>query len=263
MASIKSSIIAIFSRSSNPTSTLPCHHNNNDLSSQASLIKEHSPNSDNYLLLVLPHMRHGLKVTQPTASWILSDYSFFKALGDHYRSSRGAFRRAISWRVLRELRFVRFEMFSSSLAQIQKYDDLPPPTMRDCYEYEPVEWTPPIHPQHMLHLIEHPDDAQRSLVLFKHVPKKLREKLAACPLKGRCDGWGIQYLEDVDQERVCFVVFLCAVVSLMLAVLWTVYRKDVQGGFTVGGTIFVLMTTGVGSLEMMVRGRDNVAVGGR
>lgn len=248
------STVSTSSTSSITSSFLPYHNDSNELA-QSAMARRSSNGQSNYLLLVVPHMRHGNRVEQPVSDWILSDYSFFKALGEQYKLARGRFRSVFSWRSLRALRFVRFEMFPSQLAQIQKLDDLPPPAFRDAYEYEPVEWSPPIHPDHMLHLIEHPDDALRSLELFRCVPKKLREKLEPSPVRGRCSGWGIQYIEDVDQERVCFVAFLSALMSLTLAVAWAICKRDVQGGFAVGGTTFVILTTGIGSLERLCRTR--------
>ena len=49
--------------------------------------------------------------------------------------------------------------------------------------------------------------------------------------------------------RVCALVFLSAITSILSALLWTILKKDISGGFTAGGTIFIVLTSGVGSLE--------------
>ena len=241
----------VYKADSTEESTLPQHSNISEITQATN----HVPRRDtfnNHLILVLPHMKRAACVQQPVADWILSDQGFFSALGAQYRAARGAFRSAISWKSLADMRFVKFDMLRSGLAQVQKLDDIPPPHTQE-YEYEPVSWSPPIGPQLLLHLMEHPQEAEADQVLFKWVPKKLREKLEPCAVKGHCHGWGIQFIEDVDRERVSAIVFVCAVASVVVALAWAICRHDVQGGFTIAGTMFVILTTGVASLETFAR----------
>ena len=242
----------VYNASSNGDPTLPQHNSNNAIAVSANTPSKRRGSLNNHLVLVLPHQERASRVHQPSSDWILSDQGFFEALSRQYREARGRLRSTLSWKSLVDMRFVKFDMLRSGLAQVQKLDDIPPPYTEE-YEYEPVSWSPPIGPDLMLHLMEHPQQAEPDQVLFKWVPKKLREKLQACPVKGHCDGWGIQYIEAVDNGRVSAVLFLCAIASIILALAWTICKHDVQGGFTIAGTTFVILSTGVGSVETLFR----------
>ena len=237
-------------------SILPCHQGPKIITA----VDPHQPTitDSKHLLLVLPHMKRGAKVQQPISDWILSDQGFFTSLLEQYQSARGRLRSIFSLRALVDMRFVKFDMYRSGLAQVRKIDDVPPPTMKDIYEYEPVDWSPPISPEHMLHLMEHPLEADEGLLLFKWVPKKLKEKLEASPKTRYCEGWGIQYIEGVDREKCCLAIFICGIISVVLSIAWSACQKDVQGGFAVGGTLFVILLAGIGSLEAMVGTRSSV-----
>ncbi|KAL9087565.1 MAG: hypothetical protein Q9159_003581 [Coniocarpon cinnabarinum] len=247
-------VISFVYNPANPgSSPLPQHHGQSNSAQAARQPFQRPGSSNNHLVLVVPHAKRACRVDQPCSDWILSDRGFFEALSNQYRAARGALRSRLSWKSLVSMRFVKFDMLRSGLAQVQKIDDIPPPYL-DEYHYEPVNWTPPIGPELLLHLMEHPVQAEPDQVLFKWVPKKLREKLQASPVSGHCNGWGIQYIEDVDRERVCAVLFLCAVASIALGITWTVCKQDVQGGFTIAGTMFVIMATGIGSAETLFGG---------
>lgn len=91
-----------------------------------------------------------------------------------------------------------------------------------------------------MHLFEHPECAGVLPVLFRKIPKKLNNKLEPCPLNGSV-GWGVQFVEGVDW----FVVFLCGCVgfalALILAVIWSTIRGDVQGGFAIAGFMLAFL----------------------
>lgn len=97
------------------------------------------------------------------------------------------------------------------------------------YTYDPIpaKTNPPIGPNLLTHLFEHPIDAEIVLVLYRKIPKKLHAKLQACPQKGSAVGWGIQLVEGLN----FFVVFILGclgfTVALILALTWSVVRKDI------------------------------------
>lgn len=71
--------------------------------------------------------------------------------------------------------------------------------MREEYTYYPMpaEHIPPIGPNMFKHLYDHPEDANAMSICFRKVPKKLKEKLVACPVKGSRLGWGLQFIEGI------------------------------------------------------------------
>jgi hypothetical protein len=115
---------------------------------------------------------------------------------------------------------------------------------------------PPVGPNMLMHLLEHPEDAEALPVLYRRIPKKLRLKLEPCPVKGSAVGWGLHFVEGLNW----FVVFVYGcfafVVSLLLAVAWAEIRNDVQGGFAIGGFMlaFLLFCAGITHQEIQSYG---------
>lgn len=135
-------------------------------------------------------------------------------------------------------------MYHSQLVDIQKCPDIPTEAQAyDSYSFDPLpaETNPPIGPNLLTHLLEHPEDAEVLPVLYRKIPKKLRAKLQACPKKGSAVGWGIEFVEGLNW----FTVFLCGcvgfVVALLSAIIWSVVQSDVQGGFAIAGFMLAFL----------------------
>lgn len=92
-----------------------------------------------------------------------------------------------------------------------------------------------------MHLFEHPEDADVLPVLFHKIPKRLRDKLEPCPIKGSAVGWGVQFVEGVDW----FVAFICGcvgfILALIFAIVWSAVRDDIQGGFAIAGFMLAFL----------------------
>lgn len=134
-------------------------------------------------------------------------------------------------------------MYKSLLVDIQEWYSIPPEAHKNEYTYEPLpaECSPPIGPNILIHLFENPDHAECEPVLYKKIPKKLREKLEACPLKKSAVGWGVHFVEGLDW----FTVFIygCSgfATTLVLAVAWSIVRRDVQGGLAIAGFMLAFL----------------------
>lgn len=91
-------------------------------------------------------------------------------------------------------------------------------------------------------------------MLYQRVPKKLRDKLQACPRKGSAVGWGFQFVEGLNW----FAIFLCGCVgflaALLLAMVWSIVKSDVQGGFAIVGFVlaFLGFCVGIARTEMEI-----------
>ncbi|KAL8806994.1 MAG: hypothetical protein Q9182_000975 [Xanthomendoza sp. 2 TL-2023] len=110
----------------------------------------------------------------------------------------------------------------SELADIQKWDDIPPESRKAEYRYNPIpaEIVPPIGPNHMMHLIEHPDHAEADGTCLDKVPKKLREKLRTCPNQGIGLGWGICFVEGLNWLTIWILGSAGLLLSMGFGILW-------------------------------------------
>lgn len=135
---------------------------------------------------------------------------------------------------------------------------MPPETQApgSVYTYEPIpaKTNPPVGPNLLTHLFEHPADAEVLPVLYRKIPKKLHPRLQACPQKGSAVGSGIQFVEGLD----LLVVFMMGCVgfaaALVVTLAWSIVRQDLQSGFAMAGFVlaFVGFVLGIARAEVVV-----------
>ncbi len=133
-------------------------------------------------------------------------------------------------------------MYRNDLVDVRASPSMPPKDHAEyVYETTSAGTIPPVGPSMLMHLLEHPDHAEVVPVLYKRIPKKLYTKLEACPLRGSSMGWGMQFVEGMDR----FVVFVLGCVGfaacLVVAVVWSAARQDIQGGFAIAGFLLAFM----------------------
>lgn len=130
-------------------------------------------------------------------------------------------------------------------------DVIPPETLAHEYAYAPMpaEHIPPIGHNMLKHLFDHPEDANTIPVCFRKVPKKLRQLLIACPIKGVSPGWGIYFIEGLDLLKLSLCGLVGILVSVCFGVIWSVLRDDVQGGFGVACFILTLAASSVSAVQ--------------
>ena len=102
------------------------------------------------------------------------------------------------------------------------------------YEFEPTVTAPPVGPHLLQHLYENPHHAEVLPVLFNRIPKKMQTRLLACPKKGLSTGWGIQFVESLDLGVIFMSSLMEFLILLVVSLVYTVAKQDVQGGFTIG-----------------------------
>jgi hypothetical protein len=109
----------------------------------------------------------------------------------------------------------------------------------------PAETWPPIPPEYLLHHFLRPSciNEQETWIL-NQLPKRTRGSL-----HGKADkpakGWGIYYKEGLDTSKILLMVFLFMIlISILVGVLWSVYKMDVQGAF--GVSAWVTSVGGIG-----------------
>ncbi|KAH7322667.1 hypothetical protein B0I35DRAFT_426223 [Stachybotrys elegans] len=213
-------------------------------------------NNHNYVLACIPLGRWVSKLRQPEACMINSDQDFFSLLRIEYFASRTS-RLFLGLRRVKAINFVKMELFQDSIADIRSCPSLPPEELKTQYLYDPMpaDIVPPIGPNVLVHLFDHPSHAAVLPLLYKRIPKKLQEKLVPCVVKGSSLGWGIEVKEGLNM----FVFFLCGcagfILCLAAAISWTVGRSDIQGGVGIGSFMMAFVIFCGGMLQSHIEGR--------
>ena len=151
-----------------------------------------------FLLLCIPYRQYATKLLQLELQDLQSDQHLFNLLRAGYKDIRGRLKSSLSLKTVKSIKFVQFEVYEPELVDVRKANDIPPEDRRDEYLYRPMpaDLVPPVGENHMLHLYAHPEDANASTgVCLSRIPKKIRERLRACPVQGTSLGWGIRIIE--------------------------------------------------------------------
>jgi hypothetical protein len=98
-----------------------------------------------------------------------------------------------------------------------------------------------------LHMFFKPQGHTATSFFLRRLPKKLDSKLQ-CSLDPdkMATGWGIHIIDGPNWFTLS-CLFLCMLFSsAVVAITWSVVRKDLQGGFAIGSFLVALQTTIVG-----------------
>lgn len=241
----------------------------------------------NFVLLCLPFMRWAKKLQQLDTCALQSDQTFFLLLRRHWTdlcksrpwTSSESLRRVVSLDFVKVsntvgalqyilLQFRRmanslplqFEMYRNELVDVHDSPSVPDREDKDqarqnyIYHPLPAETNPPIGPNLLMHLFQHPEHADVEPTILRKIPKKLRTRLEACPVKGSAVGWGLQFTEGVNW--VALFVYGCGgfVCALVFAVAWSLARGDIQSGFAIGSFLvaFVGFCLGIARTEIQL-----------
>lgn len=143
-------------------------------------------------------------------------------------------------------------MYRSELVDVRKINDIPPPEHQE-YKYAPAppDVIPPVGDRHMMHLFQHPECADDEMLCLNRFPKKLKEKLKCA--KGINPGWGLQFVEGWDLRKIWILVFiLFGMGSLVLGVLWAVYKHSIQDAFAIAAYMLTFATLTVGVMQALL-----------
>ncbi|KAH6635867.1 hypothetical protein F5144DRAFT_159885 [Chaetomium tenue] len=103
------------------------------------------------------------------------------------------------------------------------------------YAYYPCPLRPPpIPPNIFLHHLSKPGRHPR-LVWGNRIPQKLHRSILQVGMGDELVvGWGVHIIEGLNKSTVLVCSLVGLVISGIVAVVWTVVRDDVQGGFGIG-----------------------------
>jgi hypothetical protein len=190
-----------------------------------------------------------LDLKQPAP--IVSDRQLLELLRTKYHQIRRDWRRTLlSFQTLTSIEFVQFELHRKSLVDIRKRDDIPPADRSKEYRYQPVpaEVIPPVGKNFLMHIYNHPEDADQETVCLTRFPKRIKERLQL----GEADvpiGWGIEFVEGIHWNKVWCFGFAIVILSLSMGIVWSYTRKDVQGGFGIAGFMMAFLMFTVGMVQ--------------
>ena len=232
---------------------LPQHLDQHDHTTSAMPNGTHNDtNSSLYVLLSFPYYSRGSRLYQPHITNIRTDRSFFNLLQENFIAARSRFKRIVSLKAIKSVKFVQLETLrTSNLVDIRKIDDLPPQADEHyVYDPKPPELIPPIGENLMVHLLAHPDHADEfSALLMKRIPRRNRA-LLPCPVKGTGLGWGIHFALGYHYGLLWLGFLLLVLIgSIVFVVCWGILQHDVQGASGVAGYALVLATAVGGSLQ--------------
>ena len=183
-----------------------------------------------------------------------SDQTLFRILRYNYQSMRGKWRSKLSLRTLSWIKFVHFEMYGSEFVDVRKVDDVPPPNHAEyIYAPAPPDIMPPIGYKHMMHLYHHPECAGTDSICISRFPKKLKEKLRCCPIKGVNPGWGLQFVEGWDEKKIWTIVFVIFILgSLLVAMMLLIFGRSLQDAFSVAAYMATTATVTIGFVQAVL-----------
>jgi len=112
----------------------------------------------------------------------------------------------------------------------EQYDFAPPP---------PLEMVPPIAAEHMVHLLlaECTPYMEANTFYLSQLPKKKDKPLKFAAIAHLPDinvGYGLRFIEAPDPSVIVTFLFVMAVVvGTVFGVCWSVFKKDMQGAWTI------------------------------
>ncbi|KAI9707376.1 MAG: hypothetical protein M1836_000337 [Candelina mexicana] len=230
--------------------SLPQYHTQNQPCQAAQNSSQRLPDSL-YLLLCIPYKKRATKLLHLNVCTVMSDQLLFPILKDNYHHMRGKWSCALSLKSLRTIQFVQFEMYKSELVDIRKVDDIPLEDRLNEYRYRPrpPDLIPPVGENHLMHLYEHPHDAEATAICLDRFPKKLRERLLVCPSRGTGLGWGIHFVEGWHLGKIWLLAFAVVLGSLLFGICWAVLKHDLQGAFGVSCYMLAFLALTAGSVQ--------------
>ena len=181
-----------------------------------------------------------------------SDKDLFTNLNKSYLACKQGRRRLLKGII--GIKFVRFELHSRDLVDIQKEPDMPSPGKAHEYRFKTHDLLPPVGENYMLHLLHMPEDGDEETTMCLRAPKKVRDQLVlqANPSQGETipTGWGIYLVDGLLINRLwiaCACLFILA--SIVFGIAWSVRKNDVQGAFGVSAWMVALVFVVTGAIQ--------------
>jgi hypothetical protein len=166
----------------------------------------------------IPWSRYATRMSHLQSCQIYSDVEFFRALNERYVQPKRRYQALMSFKKPVSLRFVKFRLYHRKLVDIHETNDIPPGS----------------------HFFTHPDESASHLVLLPSIPKREKDRLEPCPIKGSSVGWGIDVITGVDELKLFGLGLLGTLASIVFELAWSIAKNHILGAFAVAGSTFAI-----------------------
>jgi len=103
----------------------------------------------------------------------------------------------------------------------------------------------------MMHLFHNPECADDEALCLSKFPKKLKEKLKCNG--GINPGWGLQFVEGWNVRKIVLLVVVCfGFGSLLVGVLWAVFKHSVQDAFSIAAYMLAFVGVTIGGVQALL-----------
>lgn len=204
-----------------------------------------------FLLTCMSRGTYAVNLLQLDLSHALSDSQLFRVLKSQYKGLRRRWERIWTFKTVTNIQFVQFELHRKALVDIRKRDDIPPENRKDEYKYDPLpaHLIPPVGKNFLMHLYQHPDDADRDTICLARFPKRKNERLHIKSGNVTELGWGIHFEEGLHWKKIWVVGTAISTASVIFGICWSALRDDIQGGFGVSGFTMAVLAFGIGTMQ--------------
>ena len=230
--------------------SLPLHERQDALDRVSTQLPADNERRGLCIFLCIPYRRTANKLSPWTVEKVSTDNALFSSLRSLYETAREEHISFLSLKIVKSIRFVRFEVYSQRLVDVRTTPDMPDESRSDEYSYQPMpaDFIPPIGENHMMHLYTYPEEAEHKGICLGKIPKKI-EGLAWLPThsQGSKVGWGLHFVEGLDITKLWVLGFIGFVISIMFGIAWSIIKDDIQSGFAVAACMLtgLLLTTGM------------------
>ena len=230
--------------------SLPLHERQDALACVSTQPPADSEHRGLCVFLCIPYRRTANKLYPAVVENIPSDDALFNSLRSRYMTVREEHISFFSLKIIKSIRFVRFEVYFQGLVDVRITSDMPDESRQDEYFYypKPVEFIPPIGENHMMHLYTCPEEAGHTGIYLGKIPKKIGG-LDWLPThsQGSKVGWGLHFVEGLDVAKLWVLGFIGFIISIMFGIAWSMIKDDMQSGFAVAACMLtgLLFTTGM------------------
>jgi hypothetical protein len=204
-----------------------------------------------FLLTCMSRGTYAVNLLQLDLRHTLSDSQLFRALKAQYTGLRHRWQRIWSFKTTASIQFVQFELHRKALVDIRKRDDIPPESRKNEYKYDPLpaDLIPPVGKNFLMHIYQHPEDADRDTICLARFPKRENERLHIKSGNVTELGWGIHFEEGLHWKKIWTGGAAVTIASLIFGICWSAMKHDIQGGFGVSGYTMAILTFGIGAMQ--------------
>ncbi|MCJ1475644.1 hypothetical protein MMC13_004307 [Lambiella insularis] len=189
-----------------------------------------------YFELCINHSSLEKRLGEIDVSRVTNDGELFRKIREQYLNIRGCLAKRINLRKPVDIHYVRFTLEDRHRVWVfEKPWSWPPKEeiSAERWDFEhPIDPPPPMPASAFLHYLKSSKPHHKDIWLSR-LPKKLAVSMlqeeASLP-----SAWGINIIEGPDKAAILLLLSTALFVSLLVAIVWSVYKNDAAGGMAIG-----------------------------